>query len=62
MTSHEVVPGQTARSTTDAAALLTFCQSRLAKYKCPRRIRFLDSLPKSPIGKILKKELRRLSE
>ena len=49
-------------ATTDAAALLTFCQSRLAKYKCPRRIRFLDSLPKSPIGKILKKELRRLSE
>jgi long-chain acyl-CoA synthetase len=47
-------------ATTDAAALLTFCQSRLAKYKCPRRIRFLDSLPKSPIG--LKKELRRLSE
>ena len=49
-------------ATTDEATLLTFCQSRLAKYKSPRQIRFLDSLPKSPIGKILKKELRRLSE
>jgi long-chain acyl-CoA synthetase len=49
-------------ATTDEATLLTFCQSRLAKYKSPRHIRFLDALPKSPIGKILKKELRRLSE
>jgi long-chain acyl-CoA synthetase len=49
-------------ATTDEATLLTFCQSRLAKYKSPRHIRFLDSLPKSPIGKILKKELRRLTE
>jgi long-chain acyl-CoA synthetase len=49
-------------ATTDEATLLTFCQSRLAKYKSPRHIRFLDSLPKSPIGKILKKDLRRLSE
>jgi long-chain acyl-CoA synthetase len=49
-------------ATTDEASLLSFCQSRLAKYKSPRHIRFLDSLPKSPIGKILKKELRRLTE
>jgi len=49
-------------ATTDEATLLTFCQSRLAKYKSPRHIRLLDSLPKSPIGKILKKELRRLTE
>ena len=47
---------------TDEASLLTFCQSRLAKYKTPRHVRFLDSLPKSPIGKILKKELRLLIE
>jgi len=49
-------------ATTDEASLLSFCQSRLAKYKSPRHIRLLDSLPKSPIGKILKKELRRLTE
>jgi long-chain acyl-CoA synthetase len=35
-----------------------FCESRLARYKCPKLIRVVDSLPKSPIGKILRKELR----
>ncbi len=43
---------------TDAGALIGFCQERLARYKCPRQIRFVDALPKSPIGKILRKELR----
>ena len=31
---------------------------RLAKYKCPKEVRFVDALPKSPVGKILRKELR----
>lgn len=35
-----------------------FCESRLARFKCPKQIRFVDSLPKSPIGKIQRKELR----
>ncbi|MBI4636545.1 MAG: long-chain fatty acid--CoA ligase [Candidatus Rokubacteria bacterium] len=38
--------------------IIRFCQERLAKFKCPKRVRILDSLPKSPIGKILRKELR----
>jgi acyl-CoA synthetase (AMP-forming)/AMP-acid ligase II len=42
----------------DEAALIGFCQERLAKYKCPRQVRLVDALPKSPIGKILRKELR----
>jgi long-chain acyl-CoA synthetase len=46
----------------DAGALIAFCQDRLAKYKCPRQVRFVDALPKSPIGKILRKELRRLAD
>jgi long-chain acyl-CoA synthetase len=41
-----------------AEELSTFCESRLARFKCPKQIRFVDSLPKSPIGKILRKELR----
>src|SRR4029077_8766868 len=41
-----------------AEALIAFCQDRLAKYKCPKQVRFVDTLPKSPIGKILRKELR----
>jgi long-chain acyl-CoA synthetase len=38
--------------------LLAFCRDRLARYKSPSEIRFTGYLPKSPIGKILKKDLR----
>jgi len=38
--------------------LLAFCRERLAKYKAPKEIHFVAALPKSPIGKVLKKELR----
>jgi long-chain acyl-CoA synthetase len=48
--------------TVNASGLIAFCQERLAKYKCPRQVRFVDALPKSPIGKILRKELRRLAD
>lgn len=37
--------------------LNTFCRDRLAAYKCPRKIIFLEKLPRSPVGKILKTEL-----
>jgi long-chain acyl-CoA synthetase len=43
-----------------ASEVIAFCQERLAKYKCPREVRFLPSLPKSPVGKILRKALREL--
>ena len=45
-------------ATATAEELIAFCQERLAKYKCPRQVRFVDALPKNPIGKILRKELR----
>ena len=38
--------------------LLAFCKERLAAYKIPRHIHFLDSLPKSAVGKVLRSELR----
>ena len=41
--------------------IIGFCQARLAKYKCPKRVRFVDALPKNPVGKILRKELRALA-
>ena len=43
---------------TDAADIMEFCAERLARYKCPKQVRFVDALPKSPVGKILRKELR----
>ena len=42
--------------------LIAHCQSRLAKYKTPKRVEFLESMPKTNIGKIQKKELRKLAQ
>ena len=42
-----------------AEDVTAFCEARLARFKCPKHVRFVDALPKSPIGKILRKELRR---
>lgn len=38
--------------------LIAFCKEKLSAYKYPRSIAFMDSLPKGPSGKILKRELR----
>jgi acyl-CoA synthetase (AMP-forming)/AMP-acid ligase II len=43
-----------------AAELLEFCRARLADFKCPKTITFLDEMPKGPTGKLLKRELARL--
>jgi long-chain acyl-CoA synthetase len=43
-----------------ADELIGFCQQHLAKFKCPKQVRFLNALPKSPVGKVLRKELRAL--
>ena len=40
------------------AAVLEHCRETLAAYKVPKSVRFVDELPKSPIGKILRRELR----
>lgn len=38
--------------------LTEFCRSRIAHFKCPRSIEFVESLPKTATGKVLKKGLR----
>jgi len=40
--------------------LIKHCEERLAAYSVPRRIEFLDELPKSAVGKTLRRELVRL--
>jgi len=40
------------------AALLEHCRAYLTGYKCPREVEFRDELPKSNVGKILRRELR----
>jgi long-chain acyl-CoA synthetase len=43
------------------ADLLAHCRRELAAYKVPKEIRFLEALPKSTVGKILRKDLRTLA-
>jgi len=47
-------------STDLAAELIEFCRERLAHYKCPRTIDFLDELPRHDNGKLYRKKLREL--
>jgi acyl-CoA synthetase (AMP-forming)/AMP-acid ligase II len=42
----------------DAEELVAFARERLAGYKLPRAIAFVDALPRTPSGKVLKRELR----
>ena len=38
--------------------LIEHCRDRLAKFKVPKAVTFLDALPRNPSGKVLKRELR----
>ena len=44
----------------DTAALSAHLQARLARYKQPRRIVLMDSLPRTALGKVQQAALRRL--
>ena len=39
--------------------LIGHCKSRLAGYKCPKKVEFWEQLPVTPIGKILRKEVKK---
>jgi long-chain acyl-CoA synthetase len=41
-----------------AQQLIAHCRAQLAGYKCPREVEFRSELPKSNVGKILRRELR----
>ncbi|HQI82572.1 MAG TPA: AMP-binding protein, partial [Deltaproteobacteria bacterium] len=47
-------PGETATE----QEIVEFCKTRLTAYKVPKHVEFRDSLPKSAVGKILRKILR----
>ena len=51
-----LLPGQSATE----EEILAHCQSKLKRFKSPKTIVFLDQLPKNLVGKILKKELRKM--
>jgi fatty-acyl-CoA synthase len=50
-----IKPGQTL----DEAEISAHCAAKLARFKCPRLIRFVDALPRNATGKIHKPTLRR---
>lgn len=41
-----------------AEEVIEYCQSRLAGFKRPRSVVFVDALPRNPMGKVLRKNLR----
>jgi long-chain acyl-CoA synthetase len=46
----------------DEQAIVAHCKANLTGYKVPRQVEFRETLPKSPIGKILRRELRDASK
>ena len=51
--------GAQSRGTTSSAdALIAHCKALIAGYKCPRSVEFVDALPISGAGKVLKTKLR----
>jgi acyl-CoA synthetase (AMP-forming)/AMP-acid ligase II len=41
-----------------ADVLIAYCRERLAHFKCPRHVEFVDALPREDNGKIYKRRLR----
>ncbi|SIT47276.1 Long-chain-fatty-acid--CoA ligase [Paraburkholderia piptadeniae] len=44
-----------------AEALIAHCRAAMAAYKVPKIVHFVDALPKSAVGKILRRELRQIN-
>ncbi len=40
--------------------LMEYCYKEMTRYKCPKYVQFVDDLPKSNVGKVLRKDLRKL--
>ena len=48
-------------STIDAAGVLALLEGRIARYKHPKDVVFVDTLPKTALGKVRKEEVRRFA-
>jgi long-chain acyl-CoA synthetase len=46
----------------DAAGIIEFCREHLAAYKVPRAVQFVEDLPKTSSGKIMRRKLRDLDQ
>ncbi|WP_100751784.1 AMP-binding protein [Vibrio salilacus] len=45
----------------DAPTLIKYCKKALAAYKVPRKVVFVNELPKTPVGKVLRKDVRAIA-
>jgi len=52
---------RTPGSTLTAEQLIAHCRNELTAYKAPKQVVFVDQLPKSTVGKILRRELRQIT-
>jgi len=52
----EVVPGKTISAT----EIIALCKQKLGSVKTPKSVEVWETLPRSPVGKVLKKELRKI--
>lgn len=57
-TAKAVVVRAAGHETVSAEEIMAWCQQNMSAYKCPKQIAFVDSLPKSPTGKILWRALQ----
>jgi long-chain acyl-CoA synthetase len=48
-------------SKTTESEITEFCKARLASYKAPRTVEFVNELPKTLVGKVLRRKLREVS-
>ena len=53
-----VVP--TAPGAIDEDTVVTYAREHLVRYKAPRRVELVDALPRDPMGKVRKRDLREL--
>ena len=45
----------------DADDIINYCREHLAAYKVPRAVQFVDDLPKTSTGKVMRRELKTLN-
>ena len=47
-------------ASTSEQDIIDYCKARLADFKCPKTVHFVDDIPKGPTGKLLKRELAKM--
>ncbi|WP_339843133.1 long-chain-fatty-acid--CoA ligase [uncultured Halopseudomonas sp.] len=57
-TAKAVVVRAAGHENVQAEEIMSWCQQNMSAYKCPKQVAFVDSLPKSPTGKILWRALQ----